>query len=175
MQSPTLYNATRQPWQSQALVHRLAVDTVIQYYFNDNSRGIDPYVGRIYQNQPQAYLRTMDDDAGAMSAWFVLAACGVLPACVGEPVYYLNLPLFPEITLQTGGLRPLTIQVENYAPTRAYIQAARLNGQPLTRSWLTHQELAAGGTLVFVAADAPNKDWGTQQLWIAGDSLRAVR
>ena len=167
LQAPTLYNATAQPWKSQALVHRLAADTVVQYYFNDNSRGIDPYVGRVYQNQPQAYLRTMDDDAGAMSAWYALAACGVLPACVGEPVYYLNLPLFEKITLQTAGRRPLVIEVENYAPDRRYIQAARLNGRPLARNWLTHQELAAGGSLVFVASDAPNPTWGTRQQWVS--------
>lgn len=115
----------------------------------------------------------MDDDAGAMSAWFVLAACGVLPACVGEPVYYLNLPLFQQLTLQTGGRKPLLIQVENYAPNHTYIQAARLNGKLLNRNWLTHQELAAGGTLVFVAADVPNKNWGTQQPWIAGRTSRS--
>lgn len=171
LQAPTLYNATEQPWKSQALVHQLAADTVVQHYFNDNSRGIDPYVGRIYQNQPQAYLRTMDDDAGAMSAWYVLAACGVLPACVGQPVYYLNLPLFEKITLQTAARQPLVIEVENYAPARCYIQAARLNGKPLTRNWLTHQELAAGGTLVFVAADAPNPAWGLQQRWLSGAPL----
>ncbi|RYE50027.1 MAG: hypothetical protein EOP21_04730, partial [Hyphomicrobiales bacterium] len=45
LQAPTLYNATRQPWQSQALVHHLAVDTVVQHYFNDNSRGIEVVVG----------------------------------------------------------------------------------------------------------------------------------
>jgi putative alpha-1,2-mannosidase len=44
-----------------------------------------------------------------------------------------------------------------------------LNGKPLNRNWLTHQELAAGGTLVFVAADVPNKKWGTQQPWISGE------
>ncbi|WP_324670965.1 glycoside hydrolase domain-containing protein [Hymenobacter sp. GOD-10R] len=167
LQAPTLYNATQQPWKSQALMHQLAADTVVQHYFNDNSRGIDPYIGRIYQNQPQAYLRTMDDDAGAMSAWYVLTACGLMPACVGQPVYYLNLPLFRQIKLQVAAKQPLVIEVENYAPARRYIQAARLNGKPLNRNWLTHQELAAGGTLVFVAADEPNRTWGTQQPWIA--------
>jgi len=167
LQAPTLYNATRQPWQSQALMHQLAVDTVVQHYFNDNSRGIDPYVGRIYQNQPQAYLRTMDDDAGAMSAWFVLTACGLMPACVGQPVYYLNLPLFREVKLQVADRKQLLVQVENYAPARRYIQSARLNGKPLNRNWLTHQELAAGGTLVFVAADAPNEAWGRENQWVS--------
>ncbi|MGI4863765.1 MAG: glycoside hydrolase domain-containing protein [Janthinobacterium lividum] len=168
LQAPTLYNATQQPWKSQALMHQLAADTVVQHYFNDNSRGIDPYIGRIYQNQPQAYLRTMDDDAGAMSAWYVLAASGLMPACVGEPVYYLNLPLFQQVTLQVAAKKPLVIQVENYGPDRRYIQSARLNGRPLLRNWLTHQELALGGTLVFEASDTPNTAWGTQQRWVAG-------
>jgi len=87
---------------------------------------------------------------------------------VGEPVYYLNLPLFEKITVQTAGRQPLVIEVENYAPDRRYIQAARLNGRPLTRNWLTHQELAAGGSLVFVASDAPNLAWGTRQQWVSG-------
>jgi len=167
LQAPSFYNATQEPWKAQALVHQLAVDTVVQHYFNDNSRGIDPFVGRIYQNQPQAYLRTMDDDAGAMSAWFVLTACGLMPACVGEPVYYLNLPLFRQLTLQVAAKKPLIIQVENYAPARRYIQAASLNGKLLNRNWLTHKELAAGGTLTLVASDTPNRSWGTQQQWIS--------
>ncbi|UOG73305.1 glycoside hydrolase family 92 protein [Hymenobacter tibetensis] len=167
LQAPALYNASQQPWKSQALLHQLAVDTVVQHYFNDNSRGIDPYIGRIYQNQPQAYLRTMDDDAGAMSAWYVLTACGLMPACVGEPVYYLSLPLFEKLTLQVAPKKTLAIQVENYSPVRRYIQSAKLNGKPIERNWLTHQEIAAGGTLTLVAADTPNLTWGVQQQWIS--------
>lgn len=167
LQAPVLYNASRQPWKSQALLHALAVDTVVQHYFNDNSRGIDPFVGRIYQNQPQAYLRTMDDDAGAMSGWYVLAACGLMPACVGAPVYYLSLPLFQQVKLQVAAARQFTIQVENYGPRRRYIQAARLNGKPLHRNWLTHQELAAGGTLILVASDTPNTSWGLENQWLS--------
>jgi putative alpha-1,2-mannosidase len=167
LQAPTLYNATRAPWKSQALMHQFATDTVVQHYFNDNSRGIDPYIGRIYQNQPQAYLRTMDDDAGAMSAWYVLTACGLMPACVGHPVYYLNLPLFERVQLQVGTKQLLTIEVKNYAPVRRYIQEARLNGKPLTRNWLTHQELTSGGTLLLVASDTPNPDWGSQKSWVS--------
>ncbi|GAC1600579.1 MAG: glycoside hydrolase family 92 protein [Hymenobacter sp.] len=167
LQVPGLYNASREPWKAQALLHRLAVDTVVQHYFNDNSRGIDPYLGRIYQNQPQAYLRTMDDDAGAMSAWYVLTSCGLMPACVGAPVYYLSLPLFRQLTLQVSERKRLKIRVENYAPDRRYIQAVRLNNRRIDRNWLTHQELLAGGTLTLVAADQPCPTWGLQQPWIS--------
>jgi putative alpha-1,2-mannosidase len=109
IQVPGMYFGTKNAYKSEALMHKLAIDTVTQYYFNDNSRGIDPYVGRIYQNNPKAYLRTMDDDAGAMSSWFVLAATGMTPACVGWPVYYLHVPLF-----QTVIINEKEEQVENF-------------------------------------------------------------
>jgi putative alpha-1,2-mannosidase len=47
IQSPTSYYASSKPSRYQSLVRELALDTVIQYYFNDNSRGIDPFIDRI--------------------------------------------------------------------------------------------------------------------------------
>ena len=166
IQAPLLYNVTSKPWKSQALVHKYAVDTVVQYYFNDNSRGIDPFVDRVYRNQPDGYIRTMDDDAGAMSAWFVFAGCGFFPACVGWPVYYLHVPLFNEVTLNQPGGKHFTIKVDHFSPTARYVQKAMLNGKPLNRNWLTHEELMKGGELVITASETPNEKWGTEQLWV---------
>lgn len=160
LQAPIMYNATSQPWKSQALMHKYAADTVIQYYFNDNSRGIDPFVDRIYTNRPDSYIRTMDDDAGAMSAWFVFTACGFSPACVGWPVYYLNVPLFNQVVIHPGN-KPFTIKVENFGPGRRYIRAATLNGKPFNRNWISQNDIMNGGTLVITASDTPNKNWGT--------------
>lgn len=162
IQAPWLYQATGQPWKSQDLIHKYAVDTVVQYYPNENVRGIDPFVDVIYQNKPDTYIRTMDDDAGAMSAWFVFAACGITPACPGWPVYYLHLPLFKQVHF-----RNFTIKVNNYAPDRRYIQSATLNGKSLNRNWLTQQEMMQGGTLLLTASDTPNKNWGTAEPWIS--------
>ena len=167
LQVPLMYNASPEPWKSQELVHRLAVDTVVQYYFNDNSRGIDPFVDRIYQNKPQAYIRTMDDDAGAMSAWFVFASCGISPACVGWPVYYLNVPLFPSIEVAMPGNRTFRIRVEGYSPSARYIDKVVLNGRPLDRNYITHQELSAGGEMTVYASEKPNTSWGIKQQWIS--------
>ncbi|WP_224996254.1 glycoside hydrolase domain-containing protein [Cesiribacter sp. SM1] len=168
LQVPLLYNTTSAPWKSQALLHQLAVDTVVQHYFNDNSRGIGSYIGPIYKNEPQAYLRTMDDDAGAMSSWFVLTALGVHPACVGWPVYYLNVPLFESVAIQLPAGKTFTIEVENYAEENYYIQQVTLNGKKLERNWLTHQEIVQGGELVITASGKPNKDWGINNQWIPG-------
>lgn len=167
LQVPLMYNASPEPWKSQALMHQLAADTVVQYYFNDNSRGIDPFVDVIYKNEPAAYIRTMDDDAGAMSAWYVFAACGFSPACVGWPVYYLNLPLFQSVQFSWPGRKPFTIKVENYSPGNRYIGKVILNGKELSRNYITHEEIMSGGTIVFEASGTPVKNWGIKEQWIS--------
>jgi putative alpha-1,2-mannosidase len=171
IQAPLMFNATSQPWRSQYLVQKYAVDTVVQYYFNDNSRGIDPFVDVIYQNKPDTYIRTMDDDAGAMSAWYVFAATGIFPACSGWPVYYLSVPLFNQVQLKTGN-KNFTVKVANYASKRRYIQSVALNGKPLNRNWLTHQEIIKGGTLIITAADKPNQNFGITNQWISSVDMQ---
>ncbi|NCD72337.1 glycoside hydrolase domain-containing protein [Mucilaginibacter agri] len=172
IQVPLMYNASSQPWKSQAMVHKYAVDTVVQYYFNDNSRGIDPFVGVIYQNKPDTYVRTMDDDAGAMSAWFIFAASGISPACVGWPIYYLNVPLFNEVSFKWPGGKHFDIQVPNYKEGRKYIKSVQLNGKTLNRNWLTHQEIMQGGTLVITASDEPVKDFGIANQWVSDVDMK---
>lgn len=165
IQAPLMYNFTGQPWKSQDLVRKYAADTVVQYYFNDNSRGIDPFVGQIYQNKPDTYVRTMDDDAGAMSAWYVFAASGLMPSCVGWPVYYLNVPLFEEVIISAE--KNFIIQTKNYNKANRYIQAVILNGKTLSRNWISHEEIRKGGKMIIIAGDKPNKSWGTVDQWIS--------
>lgn len=163
LQVPGLYNATKEPWKSQKLFRELLLDTVVQCYFNNNSKGVDPYVGRIYKNQPRAYLRTMDDDAGTMSSWFVLRSLGLSAANVGEPVYYLTAPVFKSVKLDWESGKTFTISVENYNKDHFYIKSVELNGKTLTRNWLTHQEITAGGELVIRTSEVPNKKWGLEK------------
>ncbi len=170
LQAPGMYNATSQPWKSQELYRHLLLDSVVQCYFNDNSKGIDPYIGRIYQNQPQAYLRTMDDDAGTMSSWFVMRSIGLSPVNVGTPVYYLTAPVFQQVQLNWENGKSFSIEVKNYNKDHFFIQKATLNGQPLTRNWLTQEELTRGGSLVIETSAEPNKQWGTSDQWITNIS-----
>lgn len=156
IQVPGMYFGTKKAFKSEALMRKIAIDTVVQYYFNDNSRGIDPYVGRIYKNDPKAFLRTMDDDAGAMSSWFVLAASGLTPACVGWPVYYIHVPLFNKIVLNSKSQKPLKIVVSNFNPKAIYVNTISLNGKKINRNWITQDEINQGGELKIEASDKPN-------------------
>ncbi|MBU0940577.1 MAG: glycoside hydrolase family 92 protein [Flavobacteriaceae bacterium] len=167
LQVPGLYNASRQPWKSQKLFRELLLDTIVQSYFNDNSKGIDSYIGRIYKNQPQAYVRTMDDDAGTMSSWFVLRSIGLSAANVGDPIYYLTAPIFKKVTLQLAKKNTFTIEVKNYNKDHFYVEAVWLNNKKINRNWLSHQEIMAGGLLLIETSAEPNTSWGTTDQWIS--------
>lgn len=166
LQVPLMYNMTKESWKSQDWMHQFAADTVIQNYFNDNSRGIGSNIGKIYQNQPEAYLRTMDDDAGAMSAWYVFTASGFSPACVGWPIYYLNMPLFKSVVYQLPKNKVFKIQVVNFSLKNKFIESVYLNGKELKRNYLTQEDIMSGGTLRILASKIPVKDRETEK-WVS--------
>ncbi|RZK80628.1 MAG: alpha-mannosidase [Pedobacter sp.] len=166
LQVPLMYNTTAEGWKSQYWMYMFAADTVIQNYFNDNSRGIGSNIGKIYLNQPKAYLRTMDDDAGAMSAWYVFTASGFSPACVGWPVYYLNVPLFEKLSYKLPKGKSFNIEVENFNSKNKYIKQVFLNNKELKRNYITQDDINAGGTLRVVASENPIKDRVTEN-WVS--------
>ncbi|WP_262919399.1 glycoside hydrolase family 92 protein [Niabella hibiscisoli] len=151
-----MFNPTSAYPLSQYWMHTIAADTIVQYYFNDNSKGIDPFVGPVYKNQPKALLRTMDDDGGAMSAWYVFAAMGLYPAVVGEPVYYLHVPQFQSIDLPISGNSRFRIHIKNYNPRHKYIKSLYLDGKPYTKNYLLHSDIMKGGQLIIETAENIN-------------------
>ena len=175
LQVPLMYNVTDQPWKSQALIHRIAVDTLVQHYFNDNSRGIGSFIDKVYKNEPKAYIRTMDDDAGAMSSWYIFASAGLFPASVGWPVYYLHVPLFESVELNWPDSKKLIIKVENYSASSAFIKNVTFNGKKLDRNWITHKELMSGGKLIIVASDKPDTNWNSKNNWIPSLDMKDIR
>tara|TARA_R110002051_G_scaffold324970_1_gene424896 strand:- start:76958 stop:79078 length:2121 start_codon:yes stop_codon:yes gene_type:complete len=166
LQVPGLYNATKQPWKSQKIFRNLLLDTVVQNYFNDNSKGIDPYIGRIYQNKPKAYLRTMDDDAGTMSSWFVLRSMGISAVNIGTPVYYITAPIFKNVSINYPNGKSFEIEVKNYHKDHFYVQSAILNGKSLNKNWLHHDDIIQGGKLIIETSATPNKNWGVKNQFI---------
>jgi putative alpha-1,2-mannosidase len=101
-----------------------------------------------------------------MSAWYVLSAMGFYPVCPGEGIYILGSPLFPRVRLHLDkkwyNEASFAITAQNQAPNHPYVQSAKLNGKPLSRAWIRHSEIAAGGTLEFVMGAAPNKQWASR-------------
>jgi predicted alpha-1,2-mannosidase len=95
-----------------------------------------------------------NDDAGALSAWYVWGALGLYPNA-GQDWYYLGSPLFEQASV--GGLR---IVARGTSERNRHVRAAKLNGRQLDRAWLHHRELR--GTLELEMGSTPS-GWGQQQ------------
>ena len=111
----------------------------------------------LYHNTPEGLCG--NEDCGQMSAWYIFSTLGFYPVNPANGVYVIGTPHFPEATINLGG-KQFRITAPKVSSANFYIQSARLNGNPLTRPWITHQEIVAGGTLTFIMSDKPNKKWG---------------
>ena len=51
---------------------------------------------------------------------------------------------------------------EANGPLRPYIQSAELNGKPFDRCFVTHDEITAGGEVLFRMGSFMNKEWAAE-------------
>ncbi|MCC6396916.1 MAG: GH92 family glycosyl hydrolase [Bacteroidetes bacterium] len=95
-----------------------------------------------------------NDDAGAISAWFVFSALGIYPACPASNEYRLGVPLFESVELdlmdQHGGQHTLRIHKAIRPDSPVTGAAAIWNGTPLPVPAVRHEQLVQGGTLEFL-------------------------
>jgi putative alpha-1,2-mannosidase len=64
----------------------------------------------------------------------------------------------PSIHLDGG--KTFTVEAPGTSAANLYVQSAELDGKPLTRAWLTHDEVVRGGTLVLHMGPRPSR-WAT--------------
>jgi predicted alpha-1,2-mannosidase len=98
-----------------------------------------------------------NDDGGTMSAWWVFAAAGIFPIA-GTDLYLIGQPRFNRTVLHLPG-GDLVLDAPATSKDNLYIDAATLDGEPLTRARLTHDQISAGAVLRFDMSDAPGP-WG---------------
>ncbi len=90
-----------------------------------------------------------NDDCGQMSAWYIFTALGFYPVAPGSDEYSLGSPAVDGAVLQLDNGKTFTIEAKDQGPKNVYVKKVTLNGQPLTRRYITHAEILAGGKLVF--------------------------
>lgn len=110
-----------------------------------------------YKDQPDGM--SGNDDAGQMSAWYLLSALGFYPVTPGIPAYEIGTPHFADATLHLPGGKQFHIVAHGLASDAPYIRSATLNGRPFNRFWLKHDEIVAGGELVFQMSSQPDCAW----------------
>jgi predicted alpha-1,2-mannosidase len=104
-----------------------------------------------------------NDDAGATSAWYMFAAMGLYPVSPGDSRYQINSPLFDRVTILLDPAydqgETFVIEAVDNSASNIYIQSAELNGEPLDRPWITHEEITRGGKLTLQMGPDPSS-WG---------------
>ena len=105
-----------------------------------------------------------NNDVGQMSAWYVFSALGFYPVNPAQGLYVIGSPVVDKATIHLDknyyGGRTFTMTAQNNSPQNIYIQSATLNGKALNNSYITHNQILAGGTLNFVMGPKPNMSWG---------------
>lgn len=130
---PSLYNYVNRPDKAAEIVRK-----VLKNRYNISATGLPG-----------------NDDSGSMSAWYIFHAMGFFPNA-GQDVYLISSPVFAHTTIRLENGNTFEIVATGASDKNIYIQSARLNGEPLDRCWLRHDEIVAGGTLEFVMGEEPS-------------------
>lgn len=142
---PYMFPYARAPWLTQKWVR-----TIMDHAYGTGIKGL-----------------CGNDDVGQMSAWFLLSSIGFHPVDPASGIYVIGSPLFDKVTVRldpkyyTGG--SFKVIARNNSRGNIYIQSAKLHGEVLDRSWITHEDIVKGGTLEFIMGPEPNKDWASSK------------
>ena len=113
---------------------------------------------RIRQILPMQYKNTPDglggnDDAGQMSAWYIFSTLGFYPIAPASDRYWLGSPAIDGAVLTLENGKTFTIKTVNQSDKNVYVQKVLLNGKPLNRRYITHEEIMNGGEITFYMSD----------------------
>ncbi len=134
---PFLFNEASLPWLTQKWTRKIC----------DRAYGTD------------AFGICGNEDEGQMSAWYVLASIGLHPVCPGDDRYQITSPVFSRVTVKLDPEyypgKTFTVIARDNSPENIYIQSVKLNGKPLNRYWITHEEIVNGGVLELEMGSEP--------------------
>jgi predicted alpha-1,2-mannosidase len=103
-----------------------------------------------------------NDDLGQMSAWLMFTSLGFYPVTPASNEYAIGRPFVDKAALNLPNGKRFTVRAEGLADDKPYVGKVMLNGKPLARAYLKHDEIVAGGDLVFTMSATPNKSWATK-------------
>jgi predicted alpha-1,2-mannosidase len=135
-----LYNYAGEPWKAQYWVREV--------------------MNRMYTPYADGYCG--DEDNGQTSAWYVFSALGFYPVCPGTDQYVVGAPLFKKALLHLENGKTVTVNAPGNNAEDKYISALSVNGQTVTRNYLTHDELFNGATIKVTMSPTPNTQRGIQ-------------
>ena len=135
-----MYNYTPSPWKTQQRVKQILTDE-----YSDGPGGLSG-----------------NDDAGQMSAWYVLASLGFYPQDPVSTQYVLTSSLFDQYSINLPNGKHFRMVAHRQSATANYIAKVTYNHKPYSKNYLTHGMIINGGLLEVFLTDKPNKTWGAK-------------
>lgn len=136
---PYLYNYVGMPWKTAEKVKQICA---------------------FYKNKPKGLCG--NDDCGQTSAWYIWSAIGFYPVNPSNGQYVIGTPLSHRTELALFSGKHFIVKAEELSDKNIYVQKAKLNGQPYSKSFITHADIMRGGELVLHMGDKPSS-WGTMK------------
>ena len=126
-----LYNWTDQPWKSQEIIRK-----TLKMQYKPTPDGLGG-----------------NDDCGQMSAWYIFSSLGFYPVSPGGNEYSIGSPTIKNAKINLENGKTFEIKVSNNSEKNIYIQKMLLNGKPLSKYFITHDDIVNGGLLEFTMSD----------------------
>ncbi|MDH7444874.1 GH92 family glycosyl hydrolase [Aquimarina sp. 2201CG14-23] len=143
-----LYNYVNKPHKTQEKIHQILTE--------------------LYTNTPDGI--SGNEDCGQMSAWYIFSSLGFYPVTPGSNDYIIGTPLFDKATIHLENGKEFTIIANNLSKENKYIASAQLNDMPHFFSYLQHDDIMKGGTLVFEMTNTPS-NWATKDEHIPSTAI----
>jgi len=102
----------------------------------------------MYQDVPDGL--SGNEDAGQMSAWYILSALGFYQVEPAGGRYVFGSPLMDKAVIYVGEGKTFTIVAHNNGPENYRIKSIKLNGKPYDKFYIDYKDIMAGGILEFL-------------------------
>lgn len=109
-----------------------------------------------YRDDPDGVIG--NEDAGQMSAWYILSSLGFYPVFPASGEYVFGSPLFDKATIHLADGKSFSVLTENNSPDNIYIQEMELNGKAFENHTINHRDIMNGGVLKFKMGPRPKSD-----------------
>lgn len=132
-----LYNQVGQPWNVAKYARKV--------------------MDEFYTNTPSGLCG--NEDLGQMSAWYVFSAMGMYPVNPVSGVYEIGTPLFEKLIINLDNGKTFTVIAPGVSKENKYVKSVKLNGEPLNRSYIKHEDIMSGATLEFEMTSQYGINW----------------
>ena len=144
-----LYNFVNKPYKTQEKVHQILTE--------------------LYTNTPDGI--SGNEDCGQMSALYIFSSLGFYPVTPASNQYIIGSPLFNKATINLENGKTFTVEMVYKSEENIYIKSAKLNGKNYEYSYINHNDIVNGGTLVFEMTNTPS-NWGAKDEFIPSTSIK---